>query len=298
MKIVVGGTELRGDLIRSAVLRSDAVPVPTSLEAEIRVIDDSIKTGLAEGKVITAGAAEDQFWIIKTVQIDASNAQGTHREAAIGITAILDNCHTVAFVRDKPICKEKATLSQIYNACGASLQAIDADFPVERFSCFSGETPSFHIARILQENGGILRWKAGKMKYFRLQDLLKQTPVMTIPDRSAQDVASGFSERHQVQSFYSVDPTGAFIYGNQAKARWMRFMPNMSEQQLKNMTRCLILRKIAKIGYSESIAAGDVVAVAGGEPRVVVTAAHVLRSGTDGAGAEQYTKLWLSSVEE
>lgn len=297
MKIVVNGTELRGDLIQSAVLRSDAVPVPLSLEAEIR-IDESIASGLEEGKIITVGNNEDKFWIIKTIKADARQAQGQHGTESVHITAILDDCHEIAFITDKPISKEKATLSQIYKACGAKLKAVDADFPVDRFACFNGETPSFHIARTLQESGGIVRWKQGKMTYFRLPDLFKQKPVMAIPPNASQDVASGFIERHRVQSFYSLDEKGQFVYGNRKKSRWMTFVPGKTEQQLKNMTRCLVLRKIAKVGYSENLAAGDLIDVTGGDPLVIVTVAHVARSGTDGHGAEQYSKLWLSSLEE
>lgn len=297
MKIVVNGQALRGDLIRSAVLRSDAVPVPVSLEAEIRV-DESLIPHLQEGKIITAGLAEDPFWIIKVVRANARQSQGQHGAESVAVTAILDPCHAVAFVQQKAIIKERATLQQIYKACGASIKAIDADFPVDKFSCFTGETPSFHIARTLQENGGIVRWKAGKMQYIRLPDIFRQKPIMTLSDNASQNVASGFIERHQIQSFYSIDDKGQFVYGNREKARWARYIPGKTEQQLNSMTRCLVLRKIAKIGYSETIAAGDVVAIAGGDPLAVGTAAHVHRTGTDGAGAEQYTKLWLYSLEE
>lgn len=297
MQIVVNGNELRGDLIRFAALRSDAVPVPCTLEAEIR-IDDSIKDALDEGKAIHAGKAMDPFYIIKSVRALDRNSQGQHHIEVVKIIALLESCHQIAFVRNNTVLKENATLSQIYRACGASLKSIDADFPVDRFSCYVGETPSFHISRVLQENGGIVRWKNGRMKYFRLQDLFKQEPVLAIPDNASHDINSGFSERHHVQFFYSVDPTGALIYGNRNKARSARFMPFMNEMQLRNLTRCLVQRKIFKHAYDENICAGDLINVVGKPPLVVVTAAHVAVSGTDGVAPDQYTRLWLSSLEE
>ncbi len=296
MKIVVAGTELRGDLIRFAVMRNDAVPIPCTLEAEIRV-DESIKSGLEEGQVITVGQDEDKFYIIKSIHGDARMSQNAHDTQSVKITALLENCYTVSFVRDKAIVKEKATLSQCYKASGATLQSIDADFPIDRFMCYVGESPTFHISRALQENGGIIRWKKGKMTFFKLPDLFKQEPVHSIADNAAQDIKSGFSERHAVQSFYSLDENGAFVYGNKEKARSARFMPHMNEQQLRNLTRCLVQRKIAKIYYNEAICAGDLINVVNAPPLVVVTVAHVYTSGTDGGSTEQFTKLWLSSME-
>ncbi len=297
MRIVVNGVELRGDLVRFAVLRNDAIPVPMTLEAEIR-IDESIESGLKEGQVITAGVNEDKFYIIKSVKAVDRNSQGQHDMQSVKITALLESCYKVSFVRENPIVKEKATLSQCYKASGATLQAIDADFPIDKFHCYVGESPTFHISRACQENGGIIRWKKGKMKFFKLPDLFKQEPIMAIPNNSAQDIASGFSERHAIQFFYSLDPSGNFVYGNRGKARSARFMPFMNESQLRNLTRCLVQRKIARIYYSEDICAGDLINVVGAKPLVVVTAAHVSQSGTDGSPPEQYTRLWLNSLEE
>ena len=295
-RIVVNGRELRGDLLRRVIIRSDAIPIPVTLEAEIRV-DDSIRSALAEGKTIQAGMANDTFYIIKSVRIDERATQGTHNIEYLRITALLASCYTIAFVRDKAIVKEKATLQQIYKAAGASLKAISADFPVDRFMCYVGESPSFNIARILQENGGLLRWKSSKMSFFKLPDLFKQKSVMALPN-SSQDIVSGFSERHEIQSFYSINEKGEFVYGNRTKARSARFMPHMTELQLKNLTRCLVLRKIIKIYYSEELCAGDLISIEGGTPLVIITAAHVFQSGTDGSSSDQYTKLWLSELTE
>jgi hypothetical protein len=297
MKIIVDGEELRGDLIRFAVMRNDAVPIPVTLEADIRV-DESIADSLRESSIIKAGINEEDFYILKVVHGDTRGSQGTHDLKSVKIFAALDKCVEVSFVRSKPILKEKSTLSECYRASGAEVKYIDADFPIDRFSCCVGETPSFHIARALQENGGIIRWKKEAMKYFKLADLFKQEPVIKLPNDNIQDHQSGFLERHSVQSFYSLDENGKFIYGNKKKARSARFMPHMNEQQLQNLTRCLIHKKISKIYYSEDICAGDLVEFEGHDPLVVLTAAHVYTSGTDGGESSQYTKLWLSELSE
>ncbi len=295
MRILVNNKEIRGDLIRFAAIRNDAVPIPVTLEAEIW-IDESIENGLSEGKTIKAGNAEDEFCIIKSIKMTDRNSTGEHVMQSVKIIALIQSCAKVSFVRQSSIIKESATFSDIYKASGATIK-VENDFKIDRFNCYIGETPSFHIARALQENGGIIRYKKGKMTFFRLPDLLNQKPVIALPNNASHDIKSGFSERHEVQFFYSIDDKGQFIYGNKNKARTARFMPFMNEQQLKNLTRCLIKRKIARVYYDETICAGDLVNVVGSNPLVVVTAAHVAKSGTDGTPAEQYTALWLSSVE-
>jgi hypothetical protein len=214
----------------------------------------------------------------------------------VKITALLDACHPVAFVRQQSIIKENASLAEIYRATGATLKAIDADFAVPRFSCFVGQVPSFHIARALQEEGGVVRWKSGKMTFFRLPDLFKQKPIMTLPDNASENITSGFLERHEVPFFYSLADDGSFVYGNRNKSRTARFVPFKNALRLQNMTRCLVTRKVSKISYAGQLAAGDLISIAGADPLVIVTAAHAFFSGTDGSGSNQYSRLWLANL--
>lgn len=290
------GNQIRGDLIKSSVLRSDLAPIPLTLEAEIRV-DDDMARRLAEGCVLTLGSG-DAMRIVKSVKTVGRATQGKHEIAAVHITAMLDACHGIAFVRSRAIIKESAALSAIYRAAGAALQAVDADFPAPRFSCLVGDTPSFHISRVLQEEGGVVRWKAGRLKFFRLPDLFKQKAVTDLPNNASDDVASGFLERHEIPSFFSLNEAGSFVFGNRTKPRSVRYSPFKDVQRLRSMSRCLVLRKILKIDYAGQVAAGDLINFAGGDQLCVITAAHVFESGTDGSGSNQYTRLWLGSLEQ
>jgi len=295
------GKQIRGDFIKSAVLRSDMSPVPVTLEAEIR-IDDGIDKYLTEGQLLTVGGASAQYGdamrIIKSTKVINRAVQGERKMAGVQVTAILDACHPVVFVRNKAIIKENDTLASIYRAAGATLKSIDADFPVPMFYCFVGDTPSFHIARALQEEGGVVRWKNGRLKFFRLPDLFRQKPIMNLPNNASDDVHSGFLERHEIPWFFSLNDSGGFVYGNQNKPRSVRFSPRKNEQHLRNMTRCLVQRKATKINFASQLAAGDLINFIDGEPLVIITAAHAFQSGTDGSGSNQYTRLWLGSLEE
>ncbi len=288
--ILSNGRQLRGDVIKSVVYRSDISPIPATIEAEIR-IDDDLKRFLGEGKTVEVNG--DLFYIIKSIKNVGREPQGSRDTSSISITGLLEKCHSVAFVRQKSIIKENAKLSEIYRAAGATVKTIEADFSIPKFNCAIGQVPTFPIAQVLQEEGGVVRWKAGRIQFFRLQDLFKQKPITTIPDNADENIASGFLERHEIPWFYSIGDDGSFVYGNQAKARVARYSPDKNAQRLHNMTRVLVRKKVSRIQFSNRLAAGDLIDVQGSRPLVIGTAAHVFVSGADGHGSDQYTKLWL-----
>jgi len=293
------GKQLRGDLIKSAVLRSDLAPVPVTLEADIRAGDDNDELDrlLAEGRKLSLASGE-ALHIVKSVRTASRMVQDKREVAAHRITALLEPCLGVAYVRSRAIIKENAALSAIYRAAGATLRAVDADFPVPRFYCPVGETPTFHIARVLQEEGGAVRWKAGRLQFVRLPDLFKQKPVITLPDNASDDVDGGFVERHEIPWFFSLDASGTAVFGARDKPRTVRYAPFQNAQRLRNMTRCLVYRKKMKISFNARIGAGDLIAFAGGEKLAVITAAHAFASGTDDGGvSDTTTRLWLGALE-
>lgn len=292
------GRQIRGDLIDQAILRSDLSPIPVTLEADIRAGDDDFEARLQEGQLLKT-VSGDEFYIIKSERTSSRASLGDKELAGFRITALLNCCLSVAYVRSRAIIKENATLSAIYRAAGASVPSIQSDFPVPRFYCPIGQTPTFHIARVFQEEGGVVRWKNSKLQFIRLQGILDGKVVRTLPETAALDVNTGFLERHEVPWFFSLDEAGGFVFGNRDKPRSVQFSPFKNVQRLRNLTRCLIHRKTAKILYDINICAGDVIAFTGGTKYAVITAAHVFKSGsTDGGATEAFTRLWLGEVEQ
>ena len=295
---LANGKQIRGDLIKSAVLRSDLAPVPMTLEADIRGGDAEFDKQLVEGKTLSISSG-DALHIVKSVRVAERSTQGTREMASFRLTALLESCLGVAYVRSRAIIKENVPLSALYKAAGATIKAVDADFPVPRFTCPVGETPTFHITRVLQEEGGVMCWKTGRLQFVRLPDLFGQKPVKTLPDNASDDVDGGFLERHAVPWFFSLDDDGVVVFGNREKPRAVRYAPFKDAQRLRNMTRCLVHRKTVRLTYDGRIGAGDLIAFAGGKKLVVITAAHVFGSGTDDGGASStYTRLWLGAMEE
>ena len=282
----------------SSVLRSDLAPIPVTLEADIRAGDDQFDKLLSEGRLIST-ASGDEFYIVKSVRIDGSTVQDDRRLSGYRITAIINACLPVAFVRSRAIIKENASLAAIYRAAGATIRGIDGDFPVPRFYCPVGETPTFHIAKILQEQGGVVRWKNHRLQFFTLSDLMRQKVSRTISGNATDTVQTGFLERHSVPFFFSLNEAGAFVFGNRSKPRKALYSRFKNVQRLRNLTRCLIHRKTAKMPYDIRICAGDVIQDLDGTKYAVQTAAHVYESGTDSGDMQNaYTRVWLATVEE
>lgn len=292
------GEQIRGDLIKSAVLRSDLSPVPVTLEAEIRAGDEILDKMLEEGKTLT-DAYDNALQIVKSVRISDRLVQGSREQTGFRVTALLDACAQVAYVRSRAIIKENTTLAAIYKAAGATVGSVSSDFPVARFYCPVGETPSFHIARVLQEEGGVVRWKGSKLQFLGLKDMFNQKSVKTIPSNASENVQTGFLERHQVPWFFSLNESAGFVFGNRQKARAVRYSPFKNAQKLQNMTRCLVLSKIARVDFDVRLRAGDIIEEEDASKYAVITAAHVFKGGQDQGGTpEAYTKLWLGVLEE
>ena len=291
------GQQIPGSVIRESVFRSDCSPVPLTLEVELSAGDSCFEKLTQEGRTLRSGTGDD-FHIVKSERVNSREVQGESERASIRIVALLKACLPIAYVRQRAIIKERAALSAIYRAAGSTIRSVDADFPVPRFYCPIGETPSYHIARILQEEGGIVRWKNHRLQFLRLPDIFRQSPALTVAEANTADIDGGFLERHEVPWFFSLNESAGFVFGNRSKARAVRFAPFKNTQRLRNLTRTLVQRKTLNTTLNFSIAAGDVVEVLGNGRFAIVTAAHVFRSGTEGEEPTTYTRLWLASLED
>jgi hypothetical protein len=281
--------QIGADAIKFAVLRNDAVPIPSSLEAVIRVDETNYKF-LKQGNKITVGKDGDVYQIIEAKENQDYRQQGVKPLTTTKIIAILESMVNVSFVSAKAVIKEDAHLGQIYRACGAKISSITDDFQVPRFTCLAGDVPTFHIARIMQENSGIIRYKKKKLQWLRINDIFTQKPVIQVPDNGSEDIKSGFLERNEIPTFFSIDDAGDIAIGDNKKTRSMMFTPNKDAQGLANMTRVLVKRKASVLPYNLTLCAGDLVEVAGRSNMAILTAAHFFST------EKQYTRVWLAEV--
>ena len=296
MIIEVEGKQIRGDLIIKAIVRSDLAPIPLTLEADIRV-DGLMAASLKEGAKLIVGTSP--MVVIKQERVTLPLQQGGRLTDAVSIIAVLDGAQTLSHVRRTSVVKEKALFSECLKSCGCRL-SIDGDFTAPRFTVLIGFIPTYQLSMVLQEEGRVMHWDARskKITVTRLNDFKNKKPITGIQAIGAEEVHCEFLERHSVPWFYSIGADAKLIYGNQDKPRNTHFVPKKTEEQLYSMSRALVLVSDVRISFSGAIQAGDVVQSTSGKKLVVMTAAHVFKSGTDGSEKqEDYTRLWLGEVK-
>lgn len=287
---------LSGDMVLSAILRTDMAPIPSTFEGVFNGSSD-IAAQLQEGRVLQAGHQGYHYRIIKSEKsTEFAGAQGSDVYPPISVTALYDPCHKVAFRRKSAVIKENSTLANIYRACGAQVQ-VDSDFTIAKFACLVGGVPSMFISQALQEESGVIVLRKNGLKFMRLGDVLSQEPKITVHDDLMIAHQSGFLERHEIPFYYSLDESGGSVFGNRNKERTVRYIPRTDVRILKNMTRVLVKKGAVRLDFAAHINAGDVIRV-GKTPLAVLTAAHVYKSGTTGEAMESYSKFWLGEIEE
>lgn len=286
------GTVLNGDTVLRMAIRYDLTPIPSTLECSIKA-DEKVYAELKDGAVITAWRDNDRYKIIKSEIASDSGLVGKGKEEQyLSITAVLESCYPLIMKRQRAVIKEKSTFGAIYKSCGCPVQ-VKNDIQVDRFSCFVGDTASFHIAKSMQEEAAIPVWKEGEFRFLKAVNAMQQKPVLVLPQDKTREIRSGFLERHEIPGFMSVDASGGFIFGNRDSARNIQFIPRKSAAILRNMSVALVLRRTLEISIDATIYAGDVIEV-DGVAHLVVTAVHAKSSSEE--GENYYSQFWLSTL--
>lgn len=285
---------IRGDLLVRMVFRTDLTPIPATVEFEVRKTLDTEKT-LVEGAVVRVGADMAEFLLVKVAQREGGGAvQGDRPYSTINAVGILAACAPIAQRMQRAVVRESSSLGEIYRACGATLR-IDSDFTVPLFSCFVGMVPSFEIAKVLQEEAGVLVYEAGRIKFRRLAELRDAPAQQTMAADQVQTTQSGFLERHVVPFAFTTSAAGAIVVGRRESARGAVYRPRGDQRIVNNLSVALVLRAKVRNGLMPGFNAGLRVDVAGA-PHIAITAAHVYESGADGGAGDQYSQFWLGEV--
>ena len=279
---------IQGGLLVRLVFRTDLTPIPATVEFEVRKTTETVKS-IVEGSIIRLGAEMTEFLLIKVVQRETDLAQGTLN--AVGILAA---CAPIAQRMQRAVVREFSSLGEIYRSCGATLR-IDSDFTVPLFACYVGMVPSFEIAKVLQEEAGVLVYEAGKIKFRRLAELRDAKAQQTIAPDQVQTTQSGFLERHVVPFAFTTSPGNAIVTGRRESARGAVYRPRGDQRIVNNLSVALVQRAKARNGLVPGFNAGMRVDV-GAAPLIAITAAHVYESGADGGAGDQYSQFWLGEV--
>jgi len=291
ISIPPGAPSLRGDIVLSAILRSDIVPIPETIEVTVRWDIDLLQL-IVEGALVKAGRNDSIYKIVKVSYSD--EAQGQQKQRPYGnitFIALLKHCHKIGLRRDSAVFVEGSTFGTIYKACG-STAPIGRDVPLHRFGCLIGEYPSLPIARVLQEEQTTVFWDGHLLNFYRNKDLFAQPPMQTLKTDTTEDIKTEFNEKHQIPSFYSTDEMGQIIWGDKKEKRNTRFMNLTLPIHLFNMSHVLVNTKILKSYFAPQLLAGGIIKVVK-KKFVIMTAVHTYAHRR----RESFSKMWLGELK-
>lgn len=277
--------------ILSAIMRSDLVPIPVSLELQVRY-DAELENNLKEGQTLYITNRAIPLQIIKS---ETKKSLDVPNRGLIVVNAIYEPCLAIAYRRQKAVILKNNSLAAIYKACGAKV-SFKNDLTIPLFASFVGHIPSEMIAKVLQEEAAIIRLQGKQLEAMRLADLVKQKAKYSFPSEIGENIISGFLERHSIPSFYSTDDDRAIIKGNTQKVRALQYSPRHNPRSIHSMTNALVTKKVLNLSYDDNHQAGDVFNI-GGVQMIVITVAHVWETENEGEQASQYSRLWIGELE-
>jgi hypothetical protein len=286
-------TPVRGDLLQRVVLRTDLTPVPATVELAFR--QDRETEAIVKDSTVRIGPDQIEFLVVKVSDPqDGSPVQGTRTTGVVKAIGLLKTCAAIASPLQRAVVKEGASLGEIYRSCGAQVR-IDSDFTVPHYSAFVGMSPSFEIAKALQEEAGVLVYKGGRIQFRRLAELRAEKAERAMGDEACEVIQSGLIERQEVPFGVTTSPTGAFVIGRRESGRFAVYRPRADQRIVNNMSIALIMRRKTRTSLDLTYNAGTRVDVSG-RPHIVITAAHVLDKNENEGVTENYTRLWLGEV--
>lgn len=285
---------LRGDLLVRLIFRTDLTPIPATVEFEVRKSAET-EAAIVEGALVRVGADMTEFLLVKVSERgDSGMAQGDRAYTTINAVGILAACAPIAQRMQRAVVREGSSLGEIYRSCGATLR-IDSDFTVPTFACYVGMVPSFEVAKVLQEEAGVLVYESGKVKFRRLAELRDAKAQRTLLASQVQTIQSGFLERHVVPFSFTTSPGNAILMGRRESARGAVYRPRGDQRIVNNLSVALVQRAKVRNGLTPGFNAGLRVDI-GTVPHIAITAAHVYESGADGGAGDQYSQFWLGEV--
>lgn len=283
------GAPLRADLITSTVLRTDMTPIPATVEIDALLTTETA-AALAEGSTVRVGYGGDEFLIVKTVvKKDTGLTRGGRDLASLSAIGVLASCEAVGRRLQRSIIREGATFAEIYRSIGSTATVL-SDFAVPSFACFIGMLPTPHIAQVLQEEGAVVFFAGGKLRFRRIGELMAERSAVEYPEDRTEVVRSDYLDRHSVPFAFTTNTDGTFLDSKREAARGITYRPRADVRTLNNISSALVVRRKVRDTLAPGFGAGTRVDIQG-KPHVVVTALHVQRQGE--GGGEEYTQLWL-----
>lgn len=277
----------------SATLRTDLVPVPATLEITVNGTPEMVKA-MVQGTDLVVGESSIKITLVKVQSLRTQMIQGDRAVGGIACVGILTGCLPLIEPLTNAVILFNTTVAEAYRACGCKV-AFSKDLPLSKFVCLKGQTPTFEIARRLQEEAAVIRLKDGKLQAIRLDELMKEPAIATYDASAMQRLENPMVESRSLVSFLSVNDDGESIEGDLRDSRPVMFKGGLDSRQLKNLEKVLITRGVVQRPLDNKLQAGQIIKV-GDTKLTVLTGAHRVDTGALGGATAMVTKAWLAEV--
>ncbi len=287
------GAAIPMDKLANSTFRTDLTPIPANLELAVK-LDDELEKQLQEKAVLLVGEQEVRMTIVKVMNMNTQIVLDDKRVKVAAIIAVLDGCETLIDPLKKAVILSGTSFASAYRACGCKLK-FSKDIPLAKFISAYGSLPTVEVATCLQEESAMVFYDKGKLSAQRLGQFFAQEPVLKLDNGAIAWINNPKVEQHKVPTFVSVGEDGAVVQGAQREGKPGKYYPDADARQLKNLNSILITRGTATRTMNMTIAAGDIIQV--DETKyLVLTAAHVFKSGALGGASASVSRFWLATL--
>lgn len=282
--------------VLSVVWRTDLVPVPTTVEFSVLDTPENTKA-LQVGEQVLVGVDLVPMVLVRVSPIKTQTILEGHRMGALRCIGIFSGCKPLIDPSPRAVINTGTSFLASVRALGASPK-VGADIPLQQFVCLKGAMPTQALAHYLQREAAVFCLQDGRLNVVRIDGLFEQPPALVLDQSQFSGQDAPVKKSWLLADGFAIAEDGSTVEGGDGQGRTMRYMPRLTDREIRNMRRVLVHRGCMVRPLNLQMQAGQVVEVHGLGVLVVLTAAHHWRTGAMGGVPQAITKVWLSGLEK
>lgn len=284
------------DRLVTAVLRSDCIPVPLTLEFQILLNSDQ-RSQFVENAVVYLGDNYISMKIIKAVVMPSSIVRDDERLTLASFIAVLEGCEKLIKPVTSAIYLENTSINSILKASGLKNGVTKDDVPVLKYFVPLGETPTFIIAVKLAEEAAVMYAnQQGRISVKSLNNLMNEGPKLKVDQTEVNWIGNTSALLHSTPNFITLNADGSTIEGDIQPGKAAKFIPSSDARRVKNMSTMLVTKGTFMRAMSPNIGAGDLIEI-NQRKYFILTAAHRFDTGALGGSTVSASKFWFAEVQ-
>lgn len=284
------------DPLVTAVLRSDCIPVPMTLEFQILINSDQ-RSQFVENAVVYLGNNYISKKIIKAVVMPSSIVRDDERLTLGSFIAVLEGCEKLIKPVTSATYLENTPINSILKASGLKNGVTKDDVAVLKYFVPLGETPTFIIAAKLAEEAAVMYAnQQGRITVTRLNNLMNEGPKLKVDQTEVNWIGNTSALLHSTPNFITLNADGSTIEGDIQPGKAAKFIPSSDARRVKNMSTMLVTKGTFMRAMSPNIGAGDLIEI-NQRKYFILTAAHRFDMVALGGSTVSASKFWFAEVQ-